>query len=73
MRSKAAQQLYLVYRITMGFVIASVFYLILNLIPYVHLYLKWALTWILIVLGMCSVVAICILGVRFVRFYRRGL
>jgi len=73
MRSKAAQQLYLVYRIMTGFIIAAVCYLLLNLIPFVHLYLKWAITWIFIVLGMCSVVAICILGARFLVFYRKGL
>lgn len=59
MRSKAAQQLYLVYRIMTWLIIAAVCYLLLNLILFVRLYPKRAIIWIFMVLGMCSLYSWC--------------
>ncbi|SIS98226.1 hypothetical protein SAMN05421799_108163 [Alicyclobacillus vulcanalis] len=73
MKSKSAQQLYNIYRSIVAAMIMGFSYVLLNLIPWVHKHLLWPLTWIGLIVMVCSGILICVFYVRFLILYRRGL
>ncbi len=64
MRSRAAQQLYNMYRTMMVMVVAEFGFAFLSSIPWIHAHLIWVLWWMLVLVGACCSVLLVVFYIR---------
>ncbi|SIT15134.1 hypothetical protein SAMN05421799_1241 [Alicyclobacillus vulcanalis] len=73
MRSRAAQQMYNIYRAGIGIAVTVFGFALLNLIPWIRVHLVWELWWASTLIIALFCILICISLIKFMLFYKKRL